>query len=68
MSLTAREPPKKSLKEFIATGIFTREATREGAQPLDMIEGYNLSDMLKKLHLEVNFRIIEEAEVQQSIF
>lgn len=52
---------------FITTGTFTRdaakEAIRDGASPIDLIDGDDLVDMLKKLRLGVNVRMVEEVEV-----
>jgi restriction system protein len=57
---------------FITTGTFTRdaikEATRDGASPIDMIDGENLVDMLKNLKLGVKVRMIEEVEVDKEWF
>ncbi len=52
---------------FITTGTFTRdaakEAIRDGASPIDLIDGDDLVGMLKKLRLGVNVRMVEEVEV-----
>ncbi|KHK02192.1 restriction endonuclease [Desulfovibrio sp. TomC] len=52
---------------FITTGTFTREATKEatrdGASPIDLIDGDDLVDLLKKLRLGVSVRMVEEVEV-----
>ncbi|ADU63927.1 MAG: restriction endonuclease [Pseudodesulfovibrio sp.] len=57
---------------FITTGTFsreaTREATRDGASPIDLIEGDDLVEMLKKLRLGVNVRMVEEVEVDGQWF
>lgn len=57
---------------FITTGIFTRdaikEATRDGASPIDLIDGDNLVDMLKQLRLGVTVRMVEEIEVNNAWF
>lgn len=57
---------------FITTGTFTREATKEatrdGASPIDLIEGDDLVEMLKKLRLGVNVRMVEEVEVDTQWF
>lgn len=57
---------------FITTGIFTRdaikEATRDGAPPIDLIDGDNLVDMLKQLRLGVTVRMVEEIEVNNAWF
>lgn len=57
---------------FITTGTFTREATKEatrdGASPIDLIDGDDLLEMLKKLRLGVNVRMVEEVEVDRQWF
>ncbi len=57
---------------FITTGTFTREATKEatrdGASPIDLIDGDDLVEMLKKLRLGVNVRMVEEVEVDGQWF
>ena len=59
---------------LITTGTFTREARREaqrdGAPPLDLIDGDDLVQKLKELGLGVvvTKRIVEEIEVDQAYF
>ena len=57
---------------FITTGAFTRdaikEATRDGASPIDLIDGEDLVDMLKQLHLGITVRMVEEVEVNSAWF
>jgi restriction system protein len=59
---------------LITTGTFTREArteaTRDGAPPIDLIDGDRLCDLLKELQLGVRTteRRIEEVEVVTSFF
>lgn len=59
---------------LITTGTFTREAraeaTRDGAPPIDLIDGDRLCDLLKDLQLGVRTteRRIEEVEVVESFF
>lgn len=57
---------------FITTGTFTREATKEatrdGASPIDLIDGDDLVEMLKKLRLGVNVRMVEEVGVDSQWF
>jgi restriction system protein len=59
---------------LITTGTFTREArseaTRDGAPPIDLIDGDRLCDLLKELQLGVRTteRRIEEVEVVSSFF
>lgn len=57
---------------FITTGAFTRdaikEATRDGASPIDLIDGEDLVDMLKQLRLGVEVRMVEEVDVNAAWF
>ncbi len=59
---------------LITTGTFTREARREaqrdGAPPLDMIDGEDLVAKLKELNIgiEVKEKVIEEVIVNESYF
>jgi restriction system protein len=57
---------------FITTGTFTREATKEatrdGASPIDLIDGDDLIDLLKKLRLGVKVQMVEEVEVDTQWF
>lgn len=52
---------------FITTGIFTqdarREATRDGAPPIDLVDGEQLIDILKNLELGVHSKKVEIEEV-----
>ncbi|MFA5384078.1 MAG: restriction endonuclease [Eubacteriales bacterium] len=53
---------------IITTGTFTRdalkEAARDGAPPIDLIDGNQLVEKLKKLSLGVNTKIIQEELVE----
>lgn len=57
---------------FITTGNFTRdarkEATRDGAPPIDLIDGELHCEKLKEFSLGVNTRIVEEIDVDESFF
>lgn len=57
---------------FITTGKFTRdaekEATRDGAPPIDLIDGGQLVQRLKELGLGVKFTMIESVEVDEGWF
>ena len=59
---------------MISTGTFTREARaeaqRDGAPPLDLIDGDELVQMLKELRLgiKVTDRTVEEIEVDKNWF
>jgi restriction system protein len=57
---------------IITTGAFTREArreaTRDGAPPIDLIDGDLLADKLKELSLGVHTEVVEEVEVDESWF
>ena len=57
---------------IITTGSFTRdaraEATRDGAPPVDLIDGDLLMDKLKELGLGVTTRMVEEVVVNEEWF
>ena len=57
---------------FITTGVFTREAikeaTRDGAPPIDLIDGELLCDKLKELSLGVTTKITETIDVKNEWF
>lgn len=57
---------------FITTGTFTaeakKEATRDGAPPIDLIDGQRLCDLLKELGLGVQTQLIEEVTVDSGWF
>jgi len=57
---------------FITTGSFTREAireaTRDGAPPIDLIDGELLCDKLKELKLGVQTRLIEKMDINNEWF
>ncbi len=57
---------------FITTGTFTRdaikEATRDGAPPIDLIDGEQLVQRLKELGLGVKITMIESVEVDTGWF
>lgn len=57
---------------FITTGTFTRdaikEATRDGAPPIDLIDGEQLVQRLKELGLGVKITMIESVEVDTDWF
>lgn len=52
---------------FITTGTFTRdaqkEATRDGAPPVDLIDGEQLADLLKKFELGIKSDMVERVSV-----
>jgi len=52
---------------MITTGTFTRdaikEATRDGAPPIDLIDGEQLVQRLKELRLGVKITMIESVDV-----
>ena len=54
---------------FITTGTFTaeakREATRDGAPAIDLIDGDLLCDLLKNLKLGVTTTMVEEVEISR---
>jgi restriction system protein len=57
---------------FITTGTFTRdaikEATRDGAPPIDLIDGEQLVQRLKELGLGVKITLIESVEIDTDWF
>jgi len=57
---------------LITTGTFTRdakkEATRDGAPAIDLIDGDQFADMLKKLSLGVRTKLVEDVEVDKIWF
>jgi restriction system protein len=57
---------------FITTGVFTRdaikEATRDGAPPIDLIDGELLCDKLKELKLGVDTKMTETIEIKNEWF
>mgnify|MGYP002402582530 CR=1 FL=1 len=56
----------------ITTGTFSRdakvEANRDGAPPIDLVDGEQLLDKLKDLRLGVNVRMIEQVSVVPDFF
>jgi restriction system protein len=57
---------------FITTGTFSRdavkEATRDGAPPIDLVDGDHLSDKLKEFSLGVKREMIENVTVEENWF
>ncbi|WP_400765476.1 restriction endonuclease [Methylosinus sporium] len=57
---------------IIATGTFTadarKEATRDGAPTIDLVDGETLCRLLKDLKLGVTVRFVEEVEVEPAFF
>lgn len=57
---------------IITTGHFTsdarKEATRDGAPPIDLIDGASLCEKLKDLRLGVNTKLVEEVSVDENWF
>lgn len=57
---------------LITTGTFTRdavrEATRDGAPPLDLIDGDQLADMLKNLKLGIATEVVEKVTIDSGWF
>jgi restriction system protein len=56
----------------ITTGTFSRdaklEATRDGAPPIDLVDGEQLLEKLKELRLGIAVRMIEEVSVVTEFF
>jgi len=71
---TASLPPRRRGDKglLITTGTFTadakKEATRDGAPPVDLIDGDRLCELLKKYDLGVHTRQVEEVDVDGSFF
>ncbi len=57
---------------FLTTGTFTREAkkeaTRDGAPALDLIDGYQLCILLRELGLGVKTRTVEVVDIEEGWF
>lgn len=57
---------------FITTGNFTRdaikEATRDGAPPIDLVDGDQLADKLKELGLGIKTEVVEKVSVDEEWF
>lgn len=57
---------------FITTGYFTREAVREasrdGAIAIDLINGKKLAEKLKELSLGVKIELVEQVEIDEEWF
>lgn len=57
---------------FITTGIFTpaavKEATRDGAPPIDLIDGDALAELLKQLGLGVRKELVETIRIDDQWF
>jgi restriction system protein len=57
---------------LITTGTFTteakREATRDGAPAIDLIDGEQLCDLLKQLKLGVSTEMVEKVVVDPTWF
>lgn len=57
---------------MITTGTFTRdavkEATRDGAPPIDLVDGDQLADKLKELGLDVQTEVVEKVSVDEEWF
>ncbi len=57
---------------FITTGTFSsdarKEATRDGAPAIDLIDGDALCDLLKELKLGVSIKLVEDVTVQSEWF
>lgn len=57
---------------FITTGTFTRdavkEATRDGAPPIDLVDGDQLADKLKELGLGIKKEMVEKVSIDSEWF
>ena len=45
-----------------------REATRDGAPAIDLVDGEALCQLLKELKLGIKVRLVEDVEVEPSFF
>ena len=56
----------------ITTGRFTseakKEATRDGAPPVELIDGDQICDLLKELKLGVKTQLVEQVSVEPAFF
>ncbi|WP_031427012.1 restriction endonuclease [Flavimarina sp. Hel_I_48] len=57
---------------ILTTGSFTREAkkeaTRDGATPIDLIDGNEFAEKLKELHLGITIEMVEEVKIKPEFF
>ena len=57
---------------FITTGTFTpaavKEATRDGAPPIDLLDGSDVADKLRELNLGVRIENIEVVRIEEQWF
>lgn len=57
---------------ILTTGSFTREAkkesTRDGAIPIDLIDGNEFAEKLKELNLGVSIEMVEEVKIKPDFF
>ncbi len=57
---------------IISTGTFTadarREATRDGAPAIDLVDGETLADLLKQFGLGITVKMIEQVEIRPEFF
>ena len=57
---------------IITTGTFTREAKREaqrdGAPPIDLMDGNDLAEKLKELRLGVDIELVEKVNIKKDWF
>jgi restriction system protein len=57
---------------FITTGSFSRdamkEATRDGAPPIDLLDGDQLAEKLKELRLGVKVETVEKVSIETEWF
>ena len=57
---------------FITTGTFTseakKEAQRDGAPPIDLMDGYQFAEKFKELKLGVETIMVEEVKINKEWF
>ena len=57
---------------IITTGTFTREAKKEaqrdGAPPIDLMDGNDLAEKLKELRLGIDIELVEKVNIKKEWF
>lgn len=57
---------------FITTGTFSpaavKEATRDGAPPIDLVDGEQLAEKLKEFQLGIKTEMVEKVTIQKEWF
>jgi restriction system protein len=57
---------------IITTGTFSaearREATRDGASAIDLVDGETLCELLKQLKIGIEVQLVEDVAIDKAIF